>query len=308
MRATYPPAGRSTAEHVPPPAYRLSGRRHPGPRPSSCPIHPLECVGHPDLRKRTRTHGGVTPALLSSLGGGLSPDSPLDSVHGNHEPVLARLAERSDTSIPATSRASSRVIAPLGSARATRVKAWRNWRTCLTWALARDALGQILPMPTSTLRAMLGDFVTMGATNATLKSIVDAVTVCHRDAQLPSPVSGDLVYSRLTGCLARVLGTQRSHKMGVTRDMFVHLLRACSWIWPAPAYALGVLRRLGLGHAAPSASPLFPKLSRQMDGSWALHWSPTPSSGAIYAMVVAALSSLGVDTTAFPASPAVWGA
>ena len=140
----------------------------------------------------------------------------------------------------------------------------------------------------------------MGATNETLKSIVDAVIACHRDAQLPSPVSGDLAYQRLTGCLARVLGTQRSHKMGVTRDMFVHLLRACSWIWPAPAYALGVLRRLGLGHAAPSASPLFPKLSRQTDGSWALHWSPTPSSGAIYAMVVAALSSLGVDTTAFP--------
>ena len=85
----------------------------------------------------------------------LSLDSPLDGVHGNHEPVLARLAERSDTSIPAMSRAFSRVIAPLGSARATRVKAWRNWRTCLTWALARDALGQILPMPTSTLRAML---------------------------------------------------------------------------------------------------------------------------------------------------------
>ena len=216
MRATYPPAGRSTAEHVPHPAYRLSGRRHPGPRPSSCPIHPLECVGHPDLRKRTRTHGGVTPALLSSLGGGLSPDSPLDGVHGNHEPVLARLAERSDTSIPAMSRAFSRVIAPLGSARATRVKAWRNWRTCLTWALARNALGQILPMPPATLRAMLWDFVTMGATNATLKSIVDAVIARHRDAQLPSPVSGNMAYQRLTGCLARVLGTQRPHKMGVT--------------------------------------------------------------------------------------------
>jgi hypothetical protein len=100
------------------------------------------------------------------------------------------------------SRAFNLVIAPLGSARATRVKAWRNWRTCLTWALARNAMGQLLPMPTATLRAMLWDFITMGATHATLKSIVDAVLSRHREAHLPSPVSGNLAYQRLTGCLA----------------------------------------------------------------------------------------------------------
>ncbi len=130
----------------------------------------------------------------------LSLDSPLDGVNGNHEPVLARLAGQTDSSIQAMSRAFTRVIAPLGSARATRVKAWRNWRTCLTWAaaLARNALGQLLPMPTATLRAMLWDhdFITMGATHATLKSIVDAVIARHREALPPSPVSGNLAYQR----------------------------------------------------------------------------------------------------------------
>jgi hypothetical protein len=130
------------------------------------------------------------------------------------------------------SQAFARIIVPLGSARAARVKAWHNWRTCLTWeaswALARNALGQLRPMPTAILRAMLWDFITLGATNATLKSIVDAVIARrHRDAQLPSPVSGNLAYQRLTSCLTRVLGTQRPHKnkMGVTRDMVVRLLQ-----------------------------------------------------------------------------------
>ena len=49
-------------------------------------------------------------------------------------------------------------------------------------------------MPTSALQAMLWDFTTLGATNATLKSIVDAVIARHRDARLPSPVSGALAY------------------------------------------------------------------------------------------------------------------
>ena len=116
----------------------------------------------------------------------LSLDSPLDGVHGNHEPILARLAGQTDSSIQAMSQAFTWVIVPLGSARDTRVKAWRNWRTCLTssWALALNALGQLLPMPAATLRATLWDFITLGATNATLKSIVNAVIARHRDAQL----------------------------------------------------------------------------------------------------------------------------
>ena len=33
-------------------------------------------------------------------------------------------------------------------------------------------------------------------------------------------------YTRLTGCLARILGRPHNHKMGVTRDMVVSLLRS----------------------------------------------------------------------------------
>ena len=124
------------------------------------------------------------------------------------------------------SRAFNTVIAPLGTAPATRLKAWRNWCTVLTWAAARASLHQILPMPPPVLQALLWEFTSLGATNSTLKSIVDAILTRHREAQLPSPLQGHTSYSRLTRCLARVLGRTHDHKRGITRDMVVTSLRS----------------------------------------------------------------------------------
>jgi len=155
-----------------------------------------------------------------------SDGSPLDGALGNWEPVVTSIAAATPPTIEGMSLAFTTVITPLGSARATRVKAWRNWCTVLTWAATRSALDSTLPMDTSTLQAMLWDFTSLGASNSTLKSIVDAVVSRHREARLPSPVQGPLAYSRLIRCLARVLGRPRSHKQGITRDMVVSLLRS----------------------------------------------------------------------------------
>ena len=116
-----------------------------------------------------------------------STASPLDGADGNYEPVLQHLASRTPATVDDMSRAFARIIAPLGTAQGTRTKAWRNWRACLTWAVARHACHQLLPMPLTALQAMLWDFTSMGATNSTLKSIVDAVISRHRDAQFPPP-------------------------------------------------------------------------------------------------------------------------
>jgi hypothetical protein len=102
------------------------------------------------------------------------------------------------------SLAFTNVITPLGRSSATRVKAWRNWCSVLTWAASCSTLDRILPMDTPVLQAMLWDFTLMGSSNSVLKSIVDAVVARHREARLPSPVLGLLSYSRLTRCLASV--------------------------------------------------------------------------------------------------------
>jgi hypothetical protein len=150
----------------------------------------------------------------------------LDGTVGNWEPVVTSLAARTPRTIDDMSQAFATVIAPLGTARATRVKAWRNWCTVLTWAATRSALGRILPMPAPVLQALLWELTSLGASNSTLKSVVDAVVARHRDARLQSPLQGHLSYSRLTRCLARVLGRPHSFKQGVTRDMVVALLRS----------------------------------------------------------------------------------
>jgi hypothetical protein len=151
--------------------------------------------------------------------------TPLDTADGHYEPIIAGLAGSTPTTVAAMSQAFTDVIVPLGTAPATRIKAARYWRSCLTWALARGALGQLLPMPPDVLQAMLWDFTAMGASKATLKAVVDAVVARHRAGRLPSPVSGPMAYSRLTRSLGRLLGKQHPHKMGVTRDMVVALLR-----------------------------------------------------------------------------------
>jgi hypothetical protein len=102
-------------------------------------------------------------------------NSPLDDMDGHYEPVMARLARDTPATVTAMSQAFSAHITPLGSARRTRVKAWRSWLGALTWGLARGSLAELLPMSTETLQAMLWDFTSMGASKATLKAVVDSV-------------------------------------------------------------------------------------------------------------------------------------
>jgi hypothetical protein len=76
-------------------------------------------------------------------------------------------------------------------------------------------------MPASVLQALLWEFTSLCASNATRKSVLDSIISQHRESRLPSPIQGHMSYTRLTGCLARVLGRPHNHKMGVTRDMVV---------------------------------------------------------------------------------------
>jgi hypothetical protein len=82
--------------------------------------------------------------------------TPLDAAEGHYEPIIADIARATPTTVLAMSRAFATVIAPLSTAPATRIKAARYWRSCLTWALARGALAQLLPMPHDVLWPCFG--------------------------------------------------------------------------------------------------------------------------------------------------------
>jgi len=154
-----------------------------------------------------------------------SSASALQEAKGNWEAVLIHIAKGVAPTIEAMSQAFETHILPLGSAHGTRKKAWRNWRTVLTWATARDALHRILPMDHQTLQAMVWEFTAMGGSRAVIRSILDAVIARHRDSGLSSPLAGPMEYTRFTKCIARLLGTQLPHKYPITREHVVRLLR-----------------------------------------------------------------------------------
>ena len=54
-----------------------------------------------------------------------SAGSPLDQARGNWEPIVTSMASTIPATINDMSLAFTNIIAPLGTARATRVKAWR---------------------------------------------------------------------------------------------------------------------------------------------------------------------------------------
>jgi hypothetical protein len=68
-------------------------------------------------------------------------------------------------------------------------------------------------MPAPVLQALLWELTSLGASNSTLKSIVEAVVARHRDARLQSPLQGHLSYSRLTRCLARLTSWPSATRM-----------------------------------------------------------------------------------------------
>ena len=196
--------------------------------PSLAPHLRWTASGLPTVSNVETVLGGVirrccanSPTLLRDS----SAASALEDARGNWEPVLSSLAAGVALTIEAMSAAFEAHILPLGSAHGTRVKAWRNWRTVLTWAVGREALHRILPMDRQTLQAMVWEFTAMGGSHSTIKAILDAVISRHRDVGLPSPLPGHMEYTRFVRCIARLLGTQLPHKFPVTREMVVRALR-----------------------------------------------------------------------------------
>ena len=166
-------------------------------------------------KRRRRTHELVpTPAATSP--------PPSDHTQGNYESTLASLSRLTSPTVHDMSRTFTEVIVPLGSAPGTRIKAWRNWCTCLTWAIGRHATDKILPMHPDVLHAMLWPWGPQSPPSKASSIPSSPGTVTRNSnpqflATCPISASPD--------AWGRLLGTQHPHKMSITRDMIVRLLR-----------------------------------------------------------------------------------
>ena len=117
-------------------------------------------------------------------------------------------------------------MAPSMEAVSTRVTAWANWRTVLTWVAARKVLGQLLPISVEVFQGITFDLLSVLTSQDVVMGVWDAIAYQHRHHRRESPIIAAGGYGRLAKCIGRFAGTQRSMKYPVSRDMVVAVLRS----------------------------------------------------------------------------------
>ena len=150
----------------------------------------------------------------------------LEEAEGNWETAIGDLTAgvAEHETVDDLSRMFREHVRPLERARKTRRKHSTSWNSVVTWAIARGALPNILPMSDSTLEALLWDALSLGSSLPVLKGLINSIKAHHRQYKLVPPLSGNGDYRRMTKTLSRFQGTQHRHVFPIHRDAVVSLL------------------------------------------------------------------------------------
>ena len=148
----------------------------------------------------------------------------LERSDGNWQEVMLDIGGAGAGSVAESAAAFRRHVAPSMEAVSTRVKAWANWRTLLTWAVARKVLGQLLPMSVEVFQGITFHLLSVLASKDVVKGVWDAIAYQHRHHRRESPILAAGGYGRLAKCIGRFAGTHRPVKYPVSRDMVVAVL------------------------------------------------------------------------------------
>jgi len=156
-----------------------------------------------------------------------APQTALERANGDWRPAMAALAgpDPSVESIAFLAAEFVRHVQPMERGHRTRKSSWAGWRVVLSWAAAREAFRDILPMTEEVLHAFLWDALTMGSSFSVLKSLVNAIQARHNRYRLTPPLPPGGNYSRLMKSLARFQGVPRKLLFPISRDAVVRMLR-----------------------------------------------------------------------------------
>ena len=114
----------------------------------------------PALRNLTQLHLSAAFAghNVSMLLQDFSEPTTLELAEGNwREAVRALGGPQLDASLAQLEAGFDQHVAPSRVRPATRAGHWDHWRLVVTWAVARKAVGLILPMAQGTLKALMWD-------------------------------------------------------------------------------------------------------------------------------------------------------
>jgi hypothetical protein len=109
-------------------------------------------------------------------------------------------------------------VMPAALQPATRAGYFSAWKMVITWGVAHDEVGQLLPMSQDTLKAITQEMLMVGCSAGTVRNMWSAVADRHRQHRLPAPLAIEGEFSRL----ARAVGSVRGEPSRLIFPVGVH--------------------------------------------------------------------------------------
>jgi hypothetical protein len=99
----------------------------------------------------------------------------------------------------------------------TRADYWRAWRLVVTWGVARKAMGAVLPMSLTTLKALTWDLVCFAVPTSQVELVWKAVQARHRWFHLPPPMCEANQFSLWSKMLGSIRGRSVALKLPIQK-------------------------------------------------------------------------------------------
>ena len=156
-----------------------------------------------------------------------SAPTALERADGNWGPAVRRLcngAEGVNVTVAALTAAFNRYLGPAVRQPRTRADYRRAWRLVVTWAVARKAVKDILPMKLDTLKALTWDLVCFHVPSSQIELVWKAVQSRHRLFQLRPPLCEANQYSSWVRMLGSIRGRPIALKLPIQKSTVRWLL------------------------------------------------------------------------------------
>jgi integrase len=197
----------------------------------------------PQVAKSLQWSKSRVPTVLNLsalVTAGLIPDTIADGILRRFD-MESTLESQNSTSIPSTL---SRRVCPdgqlqsldeleqlgqaeflgLDQATSTRTGYWRMWCSVVTWAVAHNCIGKILPMSENTLKALATELLALQCSGSYVVAIIGAISDRHRRLGHQPPIPDRYRLSRFQKGLLKVTGTPRRLKFPIQREHLVAVL------------------------------------------------------------------------------------
>ena len=115
-------------------------------------------------------------------------------------------------------------LAPAYRQPCTRAVYWRAWRLVITWAVARKAVQDILPMSLNTLKALTWDMICFAVPSSQIELLLKSFQARHRRFQLRQPLCEANIYSSWVKMLGYVRGRPLALKLPIQKTTVRWLL------------------------------------------------------------------------------------